>query len=404
MIADDLTGACDVGAALLPYPVPIVVEALERMEPSPAASGAALVVRNTQSRTRPPSEAAARVRLALGDLSRGAAGVLLKKIDTALRGALGAEIEAAMEAVDAAQVLVLTAIPEVGRTTVDGRQLIDGVPVDETAFARDPQNPIREARVAAVIRQTTRHRVAGVSVAEMRRTGPGPALAARRAEGVRIVVGDAESDADLDGWMAGIVGMAEPVVLAGSTGLAKAWRRTALPALPAARPARVAPVGTARRHGVLVIAGSAHPTTRLQLRHAAALGALTVIEAMTSDLAATAASVARLLGDGLNVCVTAPEGDLPGASARILDTVATTMAAVLERTHPAAMVLVGGETAFHVLAQIGHPRLIVEGTPAPLSVRATIADGVLAGMPIVTKGGSSGPPDRLLVLVEELGA
>ena len=63
------------------------------------------------------------------------------------------------------------------------------------------------------------------------------------------------------------------------------------------------------------------------------------------------------------------------------------------------MLLVGGETAFHVFAGLGHPRLAIDALPAPLAVRATLLDGPLAGMPIVTKGGSSGSHDRLVGLV-----
>ena len=401
VIADDLTGACDVGAALLPYPMPVIVETLERMGQPASTAGAALVVRNTQSRTLTPLEAADRVRRALGDVPPGQAGVLLKKIDTALRGALGAEIEAAMDAVGADVTLVLAAIPEVGRTTVDGRQLIDGVPVDQTAFARDPQNPIRDPRIANVIAETTRQPVACVRVTEMRRAGARHVLATRRASGTRIVVGDAESDADLDGWITGITMGPRSIVLAGSTGLAKAWRRAG-GAAPAA--SWVSPRTTNPGRGVLVVAGSAHPNTRGQLRHVAASGLLAVIEASSADPVGTAATVAGLLASGTNVGLVAPAREVSGASAGILETLATTALAVLERTRPAALLLIGGETAFHVLARIGHPRLVVEGEPAPLSVRATLADGMLVGMPIVTKGGSSGPPDRLRVLMEGVTA
>src|SRR5262245_61033449 len=145
VIADDLTGACDVGAALHAHGVPVVVESID----APAApAGAALLVRNTQSRTLPPDAAASRARPALADAPRERDGVGLKKIDTALRGPLGAEIDASMDAVGAPLAIVLPAIPDVGRTTVGGRQLHEGVPVHETAFARDPQNPIAESHVA----------------------------------------------------------------------------------------------------------------------------------------------------------------------------------------------------------------------------------------------------------------
>ncbi|TMA37061.1 MAG: four-carbon acid sugar kinase family protein, partial [Deltaproteobacteria bacterium] len=131
IIADDLTGACDIGAEMLPWPAGVVVQ--------PAAGGSspagALGVRNTQSRTLSPAEAASRVSGVLDDLRIGWSGIVLKKIDTGLRGPLGAEIDAAMDVLGASEAFVLPAIPEVGRTTEQGRQMIGGVPVHRTAFA-----------------------------------------------------------------------------------------------------------------------------------------------------------------------------------------------------------------------------------------------------------------------------
>ena len=74
IIADDLTGACDIGAEMLPWPAGVVVQ--------PAAGGSspagALGVRNTQSRTLSPAEAASRVSGVLDDLRIGWSGIVLK--------------------------------------------------------------------------------------------------------------------------------------------------------------------------------------------------------------------------------------------------------------------------------------------------------------------------------------
>src|SRR5437899_2065390 len=130
VIADDLTGACDVGAALHALGMPVVIESIDAPATDRTNDGA-LLVRNTQSRTLAPVAAVARVRRALADAPRTPDGLVLKKIDTALRGPLGAEIDATIDAVGAALALVLPAIPDAGRTTVGGRQLVDGVPVHE---------------------------------------------------------------------------------------------------------------------------------------------------------------------------------------------------------------------------------------------------------------------------------
>jgi uncharacterized protein YgbK (DUF1537 family) len=70
-------------------------------------------------------------------------------------------------------------------------------------------------------------------------------------------------------------------------------------------------------------------------------------------------------------------------------------AAVLGARRPRGLVVVGGETAFVVLEALGHPTLDVDGRLGPLTVRARFADGMHAGMRVVTKGGSSGDDDLL---------
>src|SRR5437868_13682140 len=75
VLADDLTGACDIGAELLPWPGGVAVQPTSEGRPA-AARPEALWVRNTQSRTLTPSDAAARVTIALGDVSPGWTGLV----------------------------------------------------------------------------------------------------------------------------------------------------------------------------------------------------------------------------------------------------------------------------------------------------------------------------------------
>src|SRR5207237_1276342 len=252
IIADDLTGACDVGAEMLPWPAGVIVQ--------PAAGGAgpagALGVRNTQSRTLPPPEAARRVGGALADLRAGWSGIVLKKIDTGLRGPLGAEIDAAMDVLGVGEAFVLPAIPEVGRTTEQGCQMIGGVPVHRTAFARDPQNPIREASVAAAVAASGRRRAGGPGVLVVRGSAhpatraqvecaaarrlieplvvddPGAAAAAGLAAGGLLEAGGAVA----------LVAPAEPVP-AGSAGVLAALRSAALATLARTRPGGLVLIG-----------------------------------------------------------------------------------------------------------------------------------------------------------------
>jgi uncharacterized protein YgbK (DUF1537 family) len=90
IIADDLTGACDTGCLFAGQgPVGVVAD------PALPASDRAVIAVDTESRPLGPDEAARAVRTAaarLGD--RLARGLTFKKIDSTMRGAVGAELGA----------------------------------------------------------------------------------------------------------------------------------------------------------------------------------------------------------------------------------------------------------------------------------------------------------------------
>ncbi|HUE29870.1 MAG TPA: four-carbon acid sugar kinase family protein, partial [Verrucomicrobiae bacterium] len=315
VVADDLTGACDVGAELLPGPGGVVVQpSLETRGPVPPG---AMCVRNTQSRTLAPTEASRRVAAALADVGPAWAGLVLKKIDTGLRGPLGAEVDATMDALGVEEAFVLPAIPEVGRTTLAGRQMIGGVPVDETAFARDPHHPIRDASVLTALASTGRRQVALIDIAAIR-GDLAAAIERARAAGAGVLACDAETDADLERAVRALLLRGRPLLLVGSTGLARALRRVlgTEQAGRALRPAGPAPLPG---DGILVVAGSAHPCSRRQLERAAGHGLVRPIEVPSLASADWAgAQAARALASGMVPALVAPAAASPEGSAGVL--------------------------------------------------------------------------------------
>ena len=402
VIADDLTGACDVGVELLPWPAGIAVQPQPTDAPPAGVPGTALCVRNTQSRTLAPAAAAARVTHALAEARSGWSGIVLKKIDTALRGQLGAEIDAAMDVLGIDEAFVLPAIPEVGRTTEQGRQMIGGVPVDQTAFARDPQNPIHDASVVAAIEATGRRRATSIGLEAVRdKERFASAIASARGAGAPVIVCDAETDADLERSVRVLLGRTRPLLLVGSTGLARALRRVlgTEMGVPVRPPVTQRPTDT----GVLVVAGSAHPATRAQVERAKARGVLDVVAVEVGRRPQEAgAAAAQLVGAGRAVVLVSPETPAPEGSETVLAALRGAALTALVKVRPSGLVLIGGETAYHVLEGLGHPALWLESRPAPLVVRSRLVAGPCAGVSLVTKGGSSGAPELLAQIVRTL--
>ncbi len=401
VIADDLTGACDVGAALLPWPAGIAVHPDGTAAHVAGDETGTLMVRNTQSRTLSAVEAAGRVRSALAPLGGSFRGIVLKKIDTGLRGQLGAELDAAMDALGAAEAFVLPAIPEVGRTTLRGVQLIDGVPVHRTAFGRDPENPVSDANVTRVIAATARRRSETVALEAVRQPGGvARAIEAARARGACILVVDAETDGDLETVVEVLLARPRPLLLAGSIGLARALRRVLSGASDGVGgPAAGRTGGT----GVLVVSGSAHPVARAQREYAVRREALSVLEVNPGPGAeATGREAGRLLANEMKVALVSPERRLCGSERAIAEALRVAACAALAVTRARGLVLIGGETAFHVLGGLGHPCISIEQRLGPLIVQGRLLHGVHRDIRVVTKGGSSGREDLLADVVAVL--
>ena len=63
---------------------------------------------------------------------------IYKKTDSALRGNVGAELTAVLDAAKASCLAFLPALPKMNRVTRQGIHYIDGVPVAESVFGKDP--------------------------------------------------------------------------------------------------------------------------------------------------------------------------------------------------------------------------------------------------------------------------
>ena len=147
IVADDLTGAMDSSGYFARQGLDTVV----LLEPD-FSSTADVLVTNTNSRAEAPGIARERVRHAVRNLS---GRVIYKKIDSTLRGNIGAELEAAMKELPRDKAIVAPAFPEAGRSTVAGVLLVNGTRVTETQFARDPISPVKEAHIPTLLEQST---------------------------------------------------------------------------------------------------------------------------------------------------------------------------------------------------------------------------------------------------------
>ncbi|MFF3313924.1 four-carbon acid sugar kinase family protein [Streptomyces sp. NPDC003035] len=312
-----------------------------------------------------------------------AADLLVKTVDSTLRGHVAAEVRAAHAASGRPAVVVAPAFPAEGRTTVQGVQYVHGVPVHETAFARDPAHPVRCSDLARLLPEADH--------LEPDRFGKLPELIERGG----TFVCSAATDADLDHLVLSVPQTGD-VLWVGSPGLAAALARlhsrtpaAALPGLPGAR-------------RPLVVAGSANPATRRQLNR---LRERVDVAAAAVDGDAAAAVHALRSASAPVLVVHTPDGRRTAASDSLTADLAHAVRALVTGGPVDGLVLTGGETAVAVLEALRSEGIDLIDEPEP-----GVARGILLGpsrVPVLIKAGGFGDEgtlDRLCRLLMDGGS
>lgn len=341
VVADDLTGAVET-AALLVAPDGTPPRVL--LDPDAASLEAALEAPGAlaiDADLRHRSHEGARARLAELLVLLPPDARLLVKVDSLLRGALAAVVEA----LEGRDPVLCTAVPATGRAVVDGVVRIAGVPLHETdAWRAEPTAPPR-------------------SVAEALGGAAG-----------RASLPDAATDADLDAIVA-----AAPGALVGAAGLARAWAarlaHTAVPAADALEP----------RRDPLCLIGTASSEAAAQVALAADAGIATLRPDATAIAAASPAE-----GEPAIVAVPAEPADPAVIEAGFA---ALARRAAGDRD----LVLSGGATARAVLVALDVRELVPIAEVHPGAVVS------LAGeRRVITRPGSYGAPSSLRAAIARL--
>lgn len=414
VIADDITGAADTGVQFLPAFAPVYLLdhrllSLKAVEPPPQAISVF-----TSSRGLTPVEAG-RVALETGRAIRGFHPErVYKKIDSALRGHIGAELEAVMEALDLPFSFIVPAYPEQGRVTVGGVHRIHGVPVAETEMGRDPVTPVTESLLPKWIGAQTRWPVAHVGVAAI--DAGIEAVAAeierQRSRGVRHIGFDATGAEHLNRIARLALNRFPEALLCGSAGLARGLAGQ-LPPRRTPEAGQQAPILQAEAGRFLLVCGSASETLRSQAAVLAERGGVAIetlppaalvgddapsIREAALSRAASAFSerdlILQLSSPGKGAAAVEPQ--------RLVWKLAEFAVAVMARAKTAGLFLSGGDTAIAVLEQLDVKAVRLERELSSGLVYGTISGGPLSGRPVVTKAGSFGRPDTLLDLHRRL--
>lgn len=363
------------------------------------------VLVNTDSRALPAREAKTRVTQAAAMIQAHQGRPLAKRIDSTMRGNLGAELEAILNAIGPESVAVVTgAFPASGRTTRGGNLYVGGVLLAETAVRHDPRCPITESHTPTLLAAQTQLPVGYLALEVVRAGAEAVALALRSQakDGIRMICADAETDEDIEAIGTGMARSGLYAVAADPGPLTAAY--------VAARVAH-------RSRRVMVVAGSVTPNTVEQL---ALLEGELDAHLVTVDAGALAqggqvaeCEITRVV-DLLAVIPreitvlgvrTSPLMNLPDQQAAEL--IAVGFAEITARslqTVPeiAGIYTSGGDITLAVCRRLGSGAIHLVEEVLPLAVAGRLLGGLHPGLHVVTKGGLVGGPDAAVRCVNQI--
>ena len=388
IVADDLTGAADSAARC--FHAGLTADIYLAPTAEALLGGAAAF--STDSRYLSPEAAGQQVSAVISALSISPPVTWYKKIDSTLRGNIGAELDVMLKLLTppGAQscAVICPAFPAQGRGLVDG-------------YLAHAATPARTLHLPTILADQTARPLVAIALADVRVgvTQIAAQLTQAQQAGIELFVVDAMEEADLDLLLAATRLALPHALLCGSAGLIEPLARAYAAQTGQMRPVADSPI--VLRRPVLGVIGSGSAMAHRQidaLRSAAEVCFVTVRPGM--DNLGLDEELAGQNGDWIVHLPKPGAADvLEGAAARqwvaALTTVAERMVHYLQ---PGALIIVGGDTAVHLLSDLGIVRLTVlaelmPGIPLLLGV-----DRAGRGWQIITKAGNFGDEATLIKL------
>ena len=396
-VADDFTGATDIGAALVRagYRTSVVVT----LGSAIAVEGLDAIVVALKSRTIPAADAVAASLAAVDALAAAGADRFYFKycstFDSTPEGNIGPVTDAMLERLGTSTALMVPSFPANGRTVYRGHLFVGDELLSESSMRTHPLTPMTDSNLAAVLAPQTTHPVRLITLDIVRSSQEELLAAIESAPGLIIV------DAIDDGDLARIAAAAPPnVLMTGGAGLA-----AQLEGGPAGSDAASIRVPRGLR---LIVSGSASRMTRAQVT-----SARTELPSLKLDLDAirtdAVGEASRILDWAMQhwssdpdipvlVFATETEGDVAASSesrAESSELIESVLAWVAQESVLAGVrqiIVAGGETSGAVVSALGIDRLTIGPEIAPGVVWSAATTGDGDDIAIALKSGNFGDP------------
>lgn len=259
IIADDFTGALDTGIQFAKKGIITQVVIGSQTELRVSETARVLVV-DLETRPMKAEDAYRAVYNLTKWAVRSTIPIIYKKTDSALRGNVGAELSAVVDASEE-NLYFIPAFPDIGRITLKGIHYIGDVPLEKSAFKEDPFEPVHSSYLPAILGEYAKNKVKCIGRMEGKET--------YIKEKKKIIIFDAGSNKDIEVRIKELKEERKLSFLAGCAGFA-----AFLP--PVLGLEGVVYRKYEKKKGLYVACGSLNPITREQVMYAEQKGFLRI--------------------------------------------------------------------------------------------------------------------------------
>jgi D-threonate/D-erythronate kinase len=406
VLADDLTGAFDTGVQYRNWGLSVEVFIGNVKEVS-KLDGVDVVVVDTESRELKKEDAFIRVYHATEELTKLGVESIYKKIDSTLRGNIGIELDAAMEASKINFTFFAPAYPTYKRTTLSGKQYVDNKPLNETEYV--DELGVKTAKISTLIGKQSKRKVGLVGFDTVNRGVDSikTRIETLKRNGVEIAVFDALTEKHL----IDIVGAAgDTRMFVGSAGLASEMPLN---------------LNLRSQKPVLSVCGSTRRISRVQVRSLqdrlgfkeVEIGVLKLIDgeaAANAEIERCVSEAVAVLKAGVDVSITSsPKDDsakefasyalqrgLKETNAKLIveEAIGEITSTILKEVEVLCLIVTGGATSLIICKKLGVDVVHIVEEIEPGIPLITLSNGMHA----VTKAGGFGHEDSLIQATQRL--
>lgn len=415
VVADDLTGANATGVLLkkMNYRTYTVMNS-ERLNLS-LFDQCDCIMYPTDSRGASSETAYNRVFNVTNLLKDEEVKVYAKRIDSTLRGNVGSETDALLDALGPDYTAICApCFPASGRIVIGGYMMVKGLPLHKTEAALDPKTPVSTSDVKKIFEAQSKYKVGSIQMNGMME---GKHVLADRIkalveDGCRIIIMDCVTQEDLD-------------LIADAAITSKIKFAAVDPGVFTSTVARkrIVPPDRERNNKILAVVGSVNPVTRKQMEelwltqrtaHNIFVSAAKFLEneesreeeinrAVNEVLeAGKSYDILTVTGDGIypenRIDFKKYESGFPGGVDEMTGRICDSFAEITRRIFTSnssfqGIYSSGGDITIAICQKFHTAGLCLLDEVLPLAAYGTFLKGDFEGVSIITKGGMVGEPD-----------